>query len=111
MDSAASPVSAMKRASMWEAKSGSEASSPATSVGTPDSARNNGSVADNRKSSSWRAPVVEKCVCCSKSVYAMEKLVADGQTYVAQPPSFFSASPGRYLDDNVVETVLLSCYY
>jgi len=43
--------------------------------------RSQDDIAPKRKSSGWKAPQLEKCVCCSKTVYAMEKLVADGKTY------------------------------
>jgi hypothetical protein len=39
------------------------------------------SVANGRKGSAWKAPTSEKCVVCTKTVYPMEKLQADGSIY------------------------------
>jgi len=78
-----SPMSAAKRASMWETRSTTGTPSTPDSTGlpaTPDSS-SGGNPAQPRRSTGWRAPVTEKCVCCNKTVYAMEKVLADGVTY------------------------------
>eukprot|EP00041_Stephanoeca_diplocostata_P026358 m.709389 g.709389 ORF g.709389 m.709389 type:complete len:613 (+) comp22944_c0_seq5:228-2066(+) len=59
----------------------SESATPASPV-TPTTPGATGDALTARKSSGrFSSPAAQRCVCCNKTVYAMEKIVADGQVW------------------------------